>query len=198
MLSVEGVTHAPIDWGVSLGVQTPPGLRFSGGYGWVPGSYMTLLTRLAANASANAFTVALLDRADYEGHTWRAQIGLRPFRAIGLYADVGYARLEASGRLASADSGIPALERLGGAYEASTTLHMWLVELGYQAQLADRLVLGLALGAMGTLSSSTTLVAVDGARSVPLLGEAAREADAALEKYGIVPTLTLRVGFDLI
>jgi hypothetical protein len=199
MLSVEGVTNAPIDWGLSLGLETPPGLRLSGGFGWVPDSYMSLLTNVAASASSDSgIAQALLDRADYDGHTWRAQIGFRPFRSIGLYADVGYVRLDAEGTLASANSGIAALEKLGGGYRAHTKVDMWLLQLGYQAQLADRLVLGLALGAVGTLRSRTTLVAVDGARESPLLDDAASDVDAALKKYGIVPTLSLRIGFDLI
>lgn len=198
MLSVEGVTHAPIDAGLQLGLQTPQGIRFSGGVGWVPGSYMSLLTGIAANASGDAYARALLDHAEYEGRTWRLQLGIQPFRAIGLYADVGYARLSANGSLAMADSGISALERLGGAYVAHTQLDMWLLELGYQGQVADRLVLGLALGVMGTWSSTTTLSAIDGARSSPLLSTIAADTDSALEKYGVVPTLTLRIGFDLI
>jgi hypothetical protein len=52
---------------------------------------------------------------------------------------------------------------------------------------------------MGTLGASTRIVAVDGAPTDnALLGSAASQADAALNKYGYVPTLTLRVGFDLI
>lgn len=41
--------------------------------------------------------------------------------------------------------------------------------------------------------------AVDGApTSNVILNSAATQADTALEKYGIAPTLTLRLGFDLI
>jgi hypothetical protein len=198
MLSLEGVTHAPVDMGVQIGLETPPGVRLFGGYGWVPGSYMNLLTGIAASASGNSYARALLDEAEYRGRTWRVQVGLRPFRAIGLYADVGYASVTAKGSLDLASSGVPALEALGGGYRATTELDMWLVELGYQAQLADRLVLGLALGAMGTIESSTTIASVDGAPSSKLLDEAATQADTALESYGIVPTLTLRLGFDFI
>jgi hypothetical protein len=199
LLSLEAVTHAPIDMGAQLGVETPQGLRLFGGYGVVPGSYMGLLTGIAANASDNAYAQTLLNDARYRGHTWRVQVGLRPFRALGLYADVGYARLNARGDLDLAASSIPQLARLGGGYEASTALDMWLVELGYQGQIADRLVLGLALGCMGTFNATTTISAVNGApTSNALLGDAASQADAALEKYGIVPTLTLRLGFDLI
>ena len=199
MLDLEGVTHAPIDMGVQLGLETPQGLRLFGGYGWVPGSYMNLLTGIAANASSNAYADALLDDAEYRGRTWRVQLGWRPFRAIGLYGDIGYARLTAEGALNLASSRIPQLAVFGGGYEANTRLDMWLIELGYQAQIADRLVLGLALGAMGTLDATTRITAVNGApTNSAILNTAATEADNALEKYGVVPTLTLRLGFDLI
>lgn len=199
MLSVEGVTHAPIDMGVQLGVETPQGLRLFGGYGWVPGSYMNLLTGIAANASGSAYAQALLEHGEYAGKTWRVQAGFRPFRAIGLYADVGYARVNANGALDLAASGVPQLAMFGGGYTASTRLDMWLVELGYQGELADRIVLALALGMMGTLDAKTTISAVGGApTNNVILTSAASQADSALEKYGFVPTLTLRLGFDLI
>jgi len=198
MLSLEGVTHAPVDVGFQLGVETPFRMRLSGAYGWVPRPYMNLLTGVAAGASGSPYAEALLDKAEYTGHTWRVQAGVRPFRALGLYGDVGYARLRADGALDLSSSGVPALARLGGGYEASTKLDMWLVELGYQAQLADRMVLGLALGAMGTMNASTSIESVDGAPSSEALDDAATQADDALETYGIVPTLTLRLGVDLI
>jgi hypothetical protein len=199
LLSLEGVTHAPVDMGVQLGVETPQGLRLFGGYGFVPGSYMNLLTGIAANASGNSYARALLEDARYSGHTWRIQVGLRPFRTLGLYADAGYARLDARGDLELASSGVPQLAVFGGGYQARTRLDLWLVELGYQAQIADRLVLGLALGCMGTFDATTRITAVDGApTNSSVLQSAATQADAALEKYGIVPTLTARLGFDLI
>ena len=199
MLSLEGVTHAPIDMGFQLGLETPQGVRLFAGYGWVPGSYMNLLTSIAANASGSPYAQTLLDDTQYAGRTWRLQAGFRPFRAIGLYADVGYAQVNANGSLDLASSSIPQLAALGGGYQAHTRLDMWLVELGYQGQIADRLVLGLALGAMGTLNSTTSITAVNGApTNDAILNSAATQADTALEKYGVVPTLTLRLGFDLI
>jgi hypothetical protein len=199
MLSLEGVTHAPVDLGLQLGLETPHGIRLFGGYGWVPGAYMNLLTGVAAGASGNAYARALLNEARYDGRTWRVQVGWRPVRALGLYGDVGYARLNAKGSLDLASSGVPMLEELGGGYQATTRLDMWLFELGYEAQLGDRLVLALALGAMGTFNAQSRINSVGGApTSSAILGKAATQADAALEKYGIVPTLTLRIGFDLI
>ena len=199
LLSLEAVTHAPIDMGVQLGLETPQGLRLFGGYGFVPGTYMGLLTGIAANASGNSYAAALLDQAKYQGHTWRIQAGWRPFRAIGLYGDVGYSRLSAKGSLDLSSSGIPVLEALGGGYVATTNLDLWLVELGYQGEIADRMVLGLALGCMGTFKANTSITAVDGApTNSAILNSAASQADTALQKYGFVPTLTLRLGFDLI
>jgi len=75
---------------------------------------------------------------------------------------------------------------------------MWLVELGYQAMIVDRIVLGAGIGVMGTLDAETELLAVDGGAASPALDEAAGAADQLLEKYGVLPTLTLRLGLDLI
>lgn len=199
MLSVEGVTHAPIDMGVQLGIETPQGLRLFGGYGWVPGAYMNLLTGIAANASGNSYAQALLDHSQYSGRTWRVQAGFRPLRAIGLYADVGYAHVSADGALDLASSGVPQLAMFGGGYAASTVLDMWLLELGYEGEIADRVVLALALGMMGTFDATTEIKSVGGApTNNAVLTSVATQADSALEKYGFVPTLTLRLGFDLI
>jgi hypothetical protein len=192
------VTHAPVDFGLQVGFETPFGLRLFGGPGWVPQAYMGVLTGVAASASSSIYAKALLEHSRYEGRTWHVQIGLRPFRKLGLYADVGYAKLRAKGSLQLADTGVPALVAIGGGYEAETSLDMWLVELGYQGQVGDRLVLALGLGVMGTFDAKTTIAAVDGAPTNSLLTDTAIQADAALESYGIVPTLTLRVGFDLI
>jgi hypothetical protein len=198
LLSVEAVTHAPVDMGVQLGFETPQRLRLFGSYGWVPEPYMGLLTGVAAGASNNSYAKTLLDDADYTGRSWRIQVGFRPFKSLGLYADVGYANLKAKGALDLASSSVPALARLGGGYRATTTLDMWLFELGYQGQVADRLVLGMALGAMGTFESMTNITSVDGAPGAGILRDVEAQADGALESYGIVPTLTLRAGFDLI
>lgn len=199
MLSLEAVTHAPVDMGAQIGLETPQGLRVFAGYGFVPGSYMSLLTGIAANASGDSYARTLLEDARYSGKTWRVQIGLRPFRKLGLYADVGYSRLSARGDWDLSSADVPQLAALGGGYQARTALDSWLVEVGYQGQIGGRLVLGVALGCMGIFGSSTSIVAVDGAPTDnAILTSAANQADTALQRYGYVPTLTLRLGFDLI
>ena len=196
ILSLEATTHAPIDMGIQAGVDTPFRLRLSFGYGWVPSAYSGLLTGIAASASGDAQVGAILNHTSYQGHTVRGQIGVRPFRSLGLYADFGLAQLSVDGSLDLATSGVPALQALGGGYQAHTTVDMWLVEVGSQHELWDSVIMGMAFGVMGTFDAQTTIVADNGAPTNPALGQAAKQTDAALKAYGFVPTITLRLGFD--
>jgi hypothetical protein len=198
MLSIEGVTHAPLDLGFQAGLEAPFGLRLFGGYGWVPAAYSNFLTDIAASASGDAQAEVMLRRANYEGHTFRVQAGVRPFRSLGFYGDVGYARLQFDGALDLSDSGVPSLQGLGGGYEAHTDVDLWLIELGYQSEFKNRLVWGVALGMVGTFDARTHITSVNGAPSSSALQLIAARGDDALESYGFVPTLTLRVGFDLL
>jgi len=59
-------------------------------------------------------------------------------------------------------------------------------------------VFGFAFGLMRTFSAHTTISAVNGAPTSPALGTAAQQTDSALKSYGYVPTLTLRLGFDVL
>jgi hypothetical protein len=198
MLSLEGVTHAPIDVGLLTVLETPIRVRLGFGYGWVPSGYSGLLTGIAAQASSDPQVSAILNHASYQGRTFRGQIGVRPFRSLGLYADAGFARVEVDGALDLATSGIPALEGLGGGYRAQTTMDMWLMEIGAQEKLLDSIVVGVAIGLMRTSSAQTTIVSVNGAPQSPALGLAAKAADDALKTYGYIPTITLRLGFDFL
>lgn len=197
LLSVEAVTHAPVDVGFQVGGETPFGLHVYAGLGWIPSSYAGLLRGIAASATSDPEAHALLEQADYTGNTWRIQLGIRPFKRVGLYLDAGYSHVSFSGSANLSESGDPMLVAIGGNYLSSTALDMWLVELGYLGEIENRLVLGAALGLMHTMDSSTTLTRTDGASS-PIFGALASRADTAFESYGTVPTLTLRVGFDIL
>jgi hypothetical protein len=199
LFAIEGVTHAPIDVGVQAGLETPFGLRVFGGYGWVPEAYIDTLTGIAASATDDSRILDVLDSAQYSGRTARVTVGVRPFRKLGLYLDAGYAHasLEASRALPQIE--IPGYGTLRGGYRLRTSLNLWVVEIGYQLQIARRLVLAAGLGATGTLDAETTIAAVGGAPTdAGIAAEASRRVDRAFESYGTVPTLTLRIGFDLI
>jgi hypothetical protein len=197
MLSAEGATRTPVDVGLQATVESPFRLRFSVGYGWVPGAYSSLFTGIASAASGNSEVAAILNHASYHGRTLRAAIGVRPFNVGGLHIDVGYARLNLDGALDLASSGVAALEAQGGTYQAHTTMNAWLVEIGSQFEEWG-VVFGFAFGLMRTFSAQTTISAANGALATPLLGSAAQQTDAALKTYGYVPTLTFRLGFDVL
>jgi hypothetical protein len=197
MLSVESATRAPVDVGAQVTLESPYRLRLSAGYGWVPEAYSGLLTGIASSASGNSLVAAILGHASYQGRTFRTMLGVRPFASSGLHLDLGYARLSLDGSLDLASSGVPVLASLGGGYRADAAMDAWLIEIGSQVE-GWGVVFGFALGLMHVFAAHTSISAVDGAPSSPVLGIAAQQTDAALKSYGYVPTLTLRLGFDVL
>ena len=198
LLSVGGVTHAPLDIGFQVGVETPLRLRLFASYGWVPSFYFGVLTGIARSATEDARAEALLESADYSGNAWRVQAGFRPWASLGLYFDAGYSRVNLETSLDLAELELFGTLPVSGGYASDSTLDLWLIELGYQDQVGERLVLGVGLGVVGTLDARTTVRPTGEAPDDPALSDAARRVDDALETYGIVPTLTLRLGFDMI
>lgn len=189
-LSVEGVSRMPIDVGVGVVLELPIAFRVSAGYGWVPVPYLNLVSQLTSMGSQAS---ALLSHAFQSGRTWRVQGGLRPFRSLGLYVDAGYSQLRLDGAIdASSVPGVP----LSGRYTADTTVGMWLVELGYEAWIADHIVLGVAGGMVGATSSRSHLAGPGVSASDA--SDAASTFDAQIVRYGKIPTLTARLGFDFI
>lgn len=203
MLSVEGVTHAPVDAGFQIGIELPFRVRAFGGYGWVPSAYRDLIVG-AATRGANDGARAVIENGLDGGRSWRVQAGLRPFANAGVYLDVGYSQLRLDGTLDGEDlaeaAGVPPGSAAGVSYAVESTLHMWLVELGYQWTLFDHVVTAIAAGLMGTLDANTEATPgapVGGAEERALRSEATSIVDQQIESYGVVPTLTLRLGLDL-
>lgn len=196
MFSVEAATRAPVDAGVQLTFETPVGFRMFGGYGWVPSMYLGSIVGTAANASADPLLGAILEKGFDSGNAWRAGIGIRPFRKLGLYLDAGYARVSLRGALDTAElTGVPGVS---GSYAVDSTLGLGFLELGYQAKIAERVVLGAALGATKVLGAETRVTPGAGSASNPELENTTGNVDRGLERYGVLPTLTLRLGLDLI
>lgn len=211
MLSLEGVTNAPVDVGVRVTAQAPFGARLSSGFGIIPGAYLSLINNAVAGTGAyDDRTAGIVDGSFDGGTSWRTQIGFRPFPRVGLYIDAGYALVNLSGNVygsdvapdESVDLVIDGTSVRDAGYRVDTTLHLWLVELGWQGRIFDKVVLGMALGVMGTLSASTSAEPnFSQGSSLPvrtLSRHYTSEVDAVLEKYGYIPTLTLRVGYDVL
>jgi hypothetical protein len=195
LLSLEAVTRVPIDAGAQVGVETPFGLRVFAGYGWVP--YMGMLTGVVVNASDRTLATELMRKGHASGDSARIVLGLRPFRRIGVTVDVTYARLRLDANLTVPPMTVQGFTFSGGAYAAHTSVDLWGVELGYQAEVERRLVLGAAAGVTGAIDSRTSIVPSGGAPNDPALPLAAKRVDQAFKTH-VVPTVTLRLGFDAI
>ncbi len=195
LLSLEGVTRVPIDAGAQVGVETPFGLRVFGGYGWVP--YIGMLTGIVVSARDRNLAAEVMRRGHPSGDSARFVLGFRPFRGLGVTIDGTYARLRLDASVTVPPMTVQGLELSGGSYAAHTSVDLWGVELGYQAELERRVVLGAAAGVTGAIDSRTSIVPSGAAPNDPALPVAAERVDHAFRTH-VVPTLTLRLGFDAI
>lgn len=198
VLSLDAVSRVPLDVGAELAIETPFRMRLSGAYAWVPSAYARALTGFASSFAGDARADAVLDGASYGGTTYRFAAGVRPFSALGLYIDAGYGHADLNVGLDVSRLRAFGVTGLSGGYRADMDLDLWLIEVGYQGVVAERVVLGAGLGINGVLDSHTTIVPTGGAPDHSALSEAAERGDAAFESYGVFPTLTLRLGVDLI
>lgn len=195
MLSVEGVTRLPLEAGVQATVEMPYGVRVFAGYGWVPTAYINLI---AGAAAGPRYASLVLDSAQYSGDSARVGVGIRPIPHFGAYFDASYAhvRLDASREIPAFS--VPGFSFPGGTYALHTGLDLWALELGYQIELDRRFVLAAALGVTGALQSSTVIGPRGGApNEQPALSQASSDIDHVF-RTNVLPTLTLRLGFDLI
>jgi len=89
---------------------------------------------------------------------------------------------------------------ISGGYHAVSNLDLWLVELGYQWKIENRLLVGLGLGFMGTMNARTSITPLGAGTAVDanMLGTAQTSVNGALESYGFLPTLSLRAGFNVL
>jgi hypothetical protein len=197
MLALSAVTHAPVDLGVEVCVEMPFGLRLAASYGYVPSAYLGVITGILTSANAvDDSARALVENGFENGKSWRLQIGMRPFRSFGGFIDAGYSRVTLSGSLDATEVQSIAGFNPSSNYSVDSTLNLWFVELGYQAVIAERLVLAFGIGVMRTTGAHTTALA-NGSSSQTTEAVSAK-VDDAIEKYGVIPTLNLRIGFDAI
>lgn len=206
-LSLEGVTHAPVDMGVQVLFETPFGLRVGSGFGWVPQMYINWVSNAAVSTGAVDGATGSAVRDSFSGGTvWRANVGVRPVG--GFYLDAGYALVNLRGTLSVSElasaSNIDSAGFVpeGAGMKVRSTLHMWTLEVGWQTHIADRVVLGFGAGVMGTINASSTaepdfdvpdVVSID-----PIVEEATNTADDRIKRYGFIPTVTGRLGYDFL
>lgn len=201
MVALSAATHAPVDIGLELAVETPIRLRFLAGLGYVPSGYLSVITGALAGADALDDEARTLIEDGFEsGRAWRVGIGFRPFKNFGAYLDGGFSNLSVSGSVDANEARELTGVRLSTSYKVKSSLNAWFLELGYQGLIADRLLLAFGFGVMRATSSQTTADPTGQPSATERLFDdaATSTADDAIEKYGIIPTLNLRLGFDVI
>jgi hypothetical protein len=195
MLSLEGVVHAPSDVGFQASVELPFRLRFAGGFGFMPAEW---ITALVAKSTRDERARAVLDLPSYSGTIWRTELGYRPFPRLGLYFHGGYARATIHGSFELPPMLLGQELGVSGSYAVTSSLDLWLLEAGYEWQIAHRAVLAFGAGVMSTFHATTDVSAGGGAPTTSEFVSGTRQANDALERYGTIPFLTLRAGIDVL
>lgn len=200
-------TDAPVSVGVRGDVELPYRLRASTSLGFLPAPYVdgmnALLVGLGAYPQA---TGNLIKSAIRSSLAWRTHVGVRPFPKLGLYGDVGYGLITLGGEATAAEIlegvtgkslNVSRLEAASRTFDASSTLHMLDVEIGYLFPVSEHFVLRTALGGAFTLASSTTITS----RYTPAAPRLVEEFTSYAETYlddtftSYVFTPTVGVGF---
>ncbi|HEY6562179.1 MAG TPA: hypothetical protein VI072_33155 [Polyangiaceae bacterium] len=201
MVALSLATHAPVDLGLELAVETPIRLRFLAGLGYVPSGYLSVITGALVGADAlNDESRTLIEDGFESGRAWRLGIGIRPFKNFGAYLDGGFSHLSVSGSIDANEARELTGVRLSTSYKVKSSLSAWFLELGYQGLIADRVLLAFGFGVMRSINSRTSADPTGQPSATESLFDdaATNAADDAIEKYGIIPTLNLRLGFDVI
>lgn len=201
MVALSVATHAPIDLGLELTVETPIRLRFLAGLGYVPSGYLSIITGALVGADAlNDEARTLIEDGFESGRAWRLGIGIRPFKNFGAYLDGGFSHLSVSGSVDANEARELTGARLSTSYKVKSSLSAWFLELGYQGLIAERVLLAFGFGVVRATNSRTSADPTGQPSATERLFDdaATNTADDAIEKYGIIPTLNLRLGFDVI
>lgn len=207
-LSLEAATRMPIDVGGQVRLQSPFWLRVTAGAGVVPRGYVGMLNgALAANNVYDPIAESLINSAFESGWTYNFRVGIRPSRTLGLYADVGIGRAQLSGGLdvatvaATTDTTLPVNDFDAYGYGVETNFDLLIAEVGWEGHIGDHFLLGIGVGLLAVTNAQSTATANFEEAQTEVITEATDEATALLddtiESYGYLPTLTVRLGFDL-
>jgi len=201
MVALSAATHAPVDLGIELAVETPIRLRLIAGLGYVPSGYLGVVTGALVGADALDDEARTLIEDGFEsGRAWRLGVGIRPFKNFGAYLDGGFSQLSVSGSVDANEARELTGVRLATSYKVKSKLNAWFLELGYQGLIADRFLIAFGFGVMRATGARTTAEPTGTPSAAERLFDdaATATADESIEKYGIIPTLNLRLGFDVI
>jgi hypothetical protein len=197
-------TDVPVDLAVRAEAETPFRLRLSTSVGFLPGAYVQALNGVLEGAGAyDAATGTLISSTLQSSLVWRTHLGVRPFSKLGLYGDVGYGLVALGGSASTSDvlsavtgKQFPQTEGTSArAFGINATLHMLDVEIGWTFDVADHVLLRVAIGGAFTLAAPTTVTPQFTPRAPAAVGQFTSEAATYLSNemtsYVFTPVLTV-------
>jgi hypothetical protein len=205
--TIEVASTLPMDVAERMSLEAPNRLHARASIGVMPGPYTNLVTNAVVRFGGYDEAEAdIVRQALGKSLVLRVQGGFRPFERLGFYLDVGYARVSLGGDLAGDE--VLVLGR--GAivpqdatsptrhYEVSSTLHLVVLEIGWQQPLTDWLVVRGALGFAGTQDANSSIKPLyqpgDPQFIQRYCDQAAEYLDRLYKDYVYTPTLTFGAG----
>lgn len=203
--SVELTTTIPLDVAERVSLEAPNRLHLRASIGVMP--YASLIDKVIKGFGGYGDAEAeVIRQALSKSLVFRVQGGFRPFADLGLYLDVGYSLVTLGGDLNGNDvivlgRGAIAPQDATSSfrhYRVSSTLHLVVLELGWEQALLDWLFVRGAVGFAGAQGASSTIEPTFSDIEAELLRayceQSAEYLDQLYTTYVYTPTLTLGVG----
>ncbi|HMJ11540.1 MAG TPA: hypothetical protein VK524_09025 [Polyangiaceae bacterium] len=203
--SVELTTTVPLDISERVSLEAPNRLHLRAGIGFMP--YASLIDRVIQGFGGyGAAEAEVIKQALSKSLVFRVQAGFRPLPELGLYMDVGYSLITLGGDLDGNDvivlgRGFIAPQDATSPfrhYRVSSTLHLVVLEIGWEQPILPWLFARGALGFAGAQGASSsiepTFSDVDSALLNAYCDQAAEYLDQLYTTYVYTPTLTLGLG----
>ncbi len=199
-------TDAPLMLSLRGDVELPGRLRVMASGGFAPTAYVNVINNVLSAGGGQSTSGLYGIRVD-SASAWRVHAGWRPFAGAGLVLMGGYGRLDLVGSAGARDvitsitgvappSGLP---EANGMYDVNSALHMVDAELGWEFLLfGDRMVIQSAVG-IGVTMAAHTAIQPRFTSTTPGAAAARTQAqnlvDETLRSYGVVPTISVSVGY---
>lgn len=204
-VTVDAGTDFPVDVGGRVTIELPARVRLSTTAGVMPGIYVEALNAFLVGVGAYTESTADLVAATLtSSFILRNHVGWRPLPKYGFYVEAGYGIVTLGGDLTGAEVIAAATGREPSSgdetrsFDASSTLHMVDVELGWELTFVEHLAARFAVGGAFTVGASTSIEPTfepQAPRATRLFTD---QAEAYLtdvfESYAFTPVITVALG----
>jgi hypothetical protein len=172
---LEAVSEFPVQIGAGFQAEFNSRIQFRTTIGVVPAAYLGIANDMLVGISDeySRREADLIENVLERSLMWRAFVGFRPFKDLGLYIQTGYSMVTLTGsttntallvdlnegRLTEEEEEELRNNFANETLDAQSTLHQWGVEIGYDWGITPHLRVRTALGWAYTFSSSSNVEA---------------------------------------